>query len=163
MNNENNLKAGSAPNANEGTLSSNTQKSLGQWLSYLESIHPSAIDMGLDRVKAVAQSMALSLSQSLVITVAGTNGKGTTCRLLEQAMLSQGKSVAVYSSPHLTDYRERVRYNGELPPANEFVKAFEFVEKSRKETEGDPITLTYFEFGTLAAMKMMQDLSLIHI
>ncbi|AFV86030.1 bifunctional tetrahydrofolate synthase/dihydrofolate synthase [Alteromonas mediterranea] len=156
MNNENNLKAGSAPNANEGTLSSNTQKSLGQWLSYLESIHPSAIDMGLDRVKAVAQSMALSLSQSLVITVAGTNGKGSTCRLLEQAMLSQGKSVAVYSSPHLTDYRERVRYNGELPPANEFVKAFEFVEKSRKETEGDPITLTYFEFGTLAAMKMMQ-------
>ena len=156
MNNENNLNTGSAQNAQDASASSTTQKSLSQWLSYLESIHPSAIDMGLDRVKAVANAMALSLSQSLVITVAGTNGKGTTCRLLEQAMLSQGKSVAVYSSPHLIDYRERVRYNGELPPANEFVDAFEFVENARKDTEGEPITLTYFEFGTLAAMKMMQ-------
>ncbi len=156
MNNENNLNTGSAPHAEDASASSPSQKSLSQWLSYLESIHPSAIDMGLDRVKEVANAMALSLSQSLVITVAGTNGKGTTCRLLEQAMLSQGKSVAVYSSPHLTDYRERVRYNGELPPADEFVNAFEFVESARKDTGGKPITLTYFEFGTLAAMKMMQ-------
>jgi len=156
VNNENNLNTGSAPHAENASASSSSQKSLSQWLSYLESIHPSAIDMGLDRVKEVANAMALSLSQSLVITVAGTNGKGTTCRLLEQAMLSQGKSVAVYSSPHLTDYRERVRYNGELPPADEFVSAFEFVENARKDTVGEPITLTYFEFGTLAAMKMMQ-------
>ncbi len=156
MNNENNLNTGSAPHAENASASSPSQKSLSQWLSYLESIHPSAIDMGLDRVKAVANAMGLSLSQSLVITVAGTNGKGTTCRLLEQAMLSQGKSVAVYSSPHLTDYRERVRYNGELPPASEFVNAFEFVENARKDTGSEPITLTYFEFGTLAAMKMMQ-------
>lgn len=134
MNNENNLNTGSAPHEENASASSPSQKSLSQWLSYLESIHPSAIDMGLDRVKAVANAMGLSLSQSLVITVAGTNGKGTTCRLLEQAMLSQGKSVAVYSSPHLTDYRERVRYNGELPPADEFVNAFEFVESARKDT-----------------------------
>ena len=126
-------------------------KSLSQWLSYLESIHPNAIDMGLDRVKAVANAMSLDLNESLVITVAGTNGKGTTCRLLEQVFLCQGKQVAVYSSPHLTDYRERVRHNGELASEKAFVEAFEFVEASR----GD-ITLTYFEFGTLAAMKMMQ-------
>jgi len=138
----------------------NTQKnqntdsttSLSQWLSHLESIHPSAIDMGLGRVKSVANTMDIHLKDSLLITVAGTNGKGTTCRLLEQAMLAQGKTVAVFSSPHLLSYCERVRLNGELAEENEFCRAFELIEKAR----GD-ITLTYFEFGTLAAMKMMQD------
>ena len=131
-------------------------KSLSQWLSYLESIHPSTIDMGLDRVKAVAHAMSLDLSNALVITVAGTNGKGTTCRLLEQALLSQGKRVAVYSSPHLNDYRERVRLNGELALATDFVAAFNCVESARNETSGGTTSLTYFEFGTLAAIKMMQ-------
>lgn len=146
MNNKNTTTVGSAD------AKASSSKSLSQWLSYLESIHPNAIDMGLDRVKAVAKNMALTLEHSLVITVAGTNGKGTTCRLLEQALLAQGKHVAVYSSPHLIDYCERVRHNGELAPEQAFVDAFEFVERTR----GD-ITLTYFEFGTLAAMKMMQD------
>ncbi|WP_420933224.1 bifunctional tetrahydrofolate synthase/dihydrofolate synthase [Alteromonas sp. A081] len=146
MNNENNKHSGS-----EQTSSVN-KKSLGQWLSYLESIHPSAIDMGLERVKDVANAMSLNLNESLVITVAGTNGKGTTCRFLEQSLLSQGKTVAVYSSPHLIDYCERVRINGELAQQQAFVDAFEFIENAR----GD-ITLTYFEFSTLAAIKMMQD------
>ena len=146
MNNENNKHMGSEQ------TSSVDKKSLSQWLSYLESIHPSAIDMGLERVKDVASAMSLDLSESLVITVAGTNGKGTTCRLLEQSLLSQGKNVAVYSSPHLIDYCERVRINGELAQSQSFVEAFEFIENAR----GD-ITLTYFEFSTLAAMKMMQD------
>ncbi|MBQ4830636.1 bifunctional tetrahydrofolate synthase/dihydrofolate synthase [Alteromonas sp. MMG017] len=138
----------------------NTQKnqntdsttSLSQWLSHLESIHPSAIDMGIERVKTVANAMGIHLKDALLITVAGTNGKGTTCRLLEQAMLTQGKTVAVFSSPHLVSYCERVRLNGELAEESEFCRAFELIEKAR----GD-ITLTYFEFGTLAAMKMMQD------
>ena len=148
MNNQNNTSIGSAG------ASAHSSKNLGQWLSYLESIHPSAIDMGLDRVKAVAKAMKLSLDDSLVITVAGTNGKGTTCRLLEQALLAQGKTVAVYSSPHLIDYRERVRLNGELADAEAFVSSFELVEAAREN-----VTLTYFEFGTLAAMKMMQEWS----
>ncbi|WP_218418424.1 bifunctional tetrahydrofolate synthase/dihydrofolate synthase [Alteromonas lipotrueae] len=138
----------------------NTQKNqntdsittLSQWLSHLESIHPSAIDMGLERVKSVANAMGIHLKDSLLITVAGTNGKGTTCRLLEQAMLAQGKTVAVFGSPHLVSYCERVRLNGELAEEGAFCQAFELIEKAR----GD-ITLTYFEFGTLAAMKMMQD------
>ncbi|WP_412726200.1 bifunctional tetrahydrofolate synthase/dihydrofolate synthase [Alteromonas sp. D210916BOD_24] len=137
--------------SNIGSASVPSSKNLSQWLSYLESIHPSTIDMGLDRVKAVAEAMALDLDNQLVITVAGTNGKGTTCRLLEQALIAQNKDVAVYSSPHLTDYRERVRHNGELASEQTFIDAFEFVEKARGDT-----TLTYFEFGTLAAMKMMQ-------
>lgn len=127
-------------------------KTLDQWLSYLESVHPSAIDMGLTRVKSVAESMGLHLDNSLLITVAGTNGKGTTCRLLEQALLAQGKSVAVYSSPHLIDYCERVRINGDLAKEDDFCRAFELIDKVR-----GTVSLTYFEFSTLAGMKMMQD------
>jgi dihydrofolate synthase/folylpolyglutamate synthase len=134
---------------NPATVSS--ESSLTQWLTYLESIHPTAIDMGLSRVKTVAERLAITLSDSKVITVAGTNGKGTTCRLLEQVLLDQGKTVAVYGSPHLIDYRERVRLNGEWASASAFVAAFNDIEQAR----GD-ISLTYFEFGTLAAMKMMQ-------
>lgn len=127
-------------------------KSLDQWLSYLESIHPSTIDMGLARVKSVAEAMGIHLDNSLLITVAGTNGKGTTCRLLEQALLTQGKSVAVYSSPHLIDFCERVRINGDLAKEDDFCRVFNEIENARGET-----SLTYFEFTTLAAMKMMQD------
>ena len=124
-------------------------KTLTQWLEYLESIHPSAIDMGLDRVNEVAQRLNLRFD-ARVITVGGTNGKGTTSALIENALLLEGQSVGVYSSPHLLDYRERVRINGALPDADTFCDAFEQVEQAR----GD-ITLTYFEFGTLAAMLML--------
>ena len=125
---------------------------LEQWLSYLESIHPSAIDMGLTRVEQVAERLKLQFDNTLLITVAGTNGKGTTCRFLEQALLAQGKRVAVYGSPHLVSYRERVRFNGEWADSHAFCQAFQAIEAAREE-----ITLTYFEFGTLAAIKMMQD------
>ena len=125
------------------------RKTLPQWLEYLESIHPSAIDMGLDRVNEVAQRLNLRFD-ARVITVGGTNGKGTTSALIENALLIEGQSVGVYSSPHLLDYRERVRINGTLPDAAAFCDAFEQVEQAR----GD-ISLTYFEFGTLAAMLML--------
>ena len=125
------------------------RKTLPQWLEYLESIHPSAIDMGLDRVNEVALRLNLRFD-ARVITVGGTNGKGTTSALIENALLIEGQSVGVYSSPHLLDYRERVRINGTLPDAAAFCDAFEQVEQAR----GD-ISLTYFEFGTLAAMLML--------
>ena len=125
------------------------RKTLPQWLEYLESIHPSAIDMGLDRVNEVAQRLNLRFD-ARVITVGGTNGKGTTSALIENALLIEGQTVGVYSSPHLLDYRERVRINGALPDAAAFCDAFEQVEQAR----GD-ISLTYFEFGTLAAMLML--------
>ena len=125
------------------------RKTLPEWLEYLESIHPSAIDMGLDRVNEVALRLNLRFD-ARVITVGGTNGKGTTSALIENALLIEGQSVGVYSSPHLLDYRERVRINGTLPDAAAFCDAFEQVEQAR----GD-ISLTYFEFGTLAAMLML--------
>ncbi len=107
--------------------------------------------MGLERVKLVGQALSLDFTHKRVITVAGTNGKGTTCRFIEAALLKKNKSVGVYSSPHLIDYRERVRINGELKSEAVYVEAFEKVELARGQ-----VSLTYFEFGTLAAMLMMQ-------
>lgn len=129
-------------------------KNLSQWLEYLESIHPSAIDMGLDRVALVAQRLNIHFP-GRVVTVGGTNGKGTTSALVENALLIDGKSVGVYSSPHLLDYRERVRINGEMPDEAAFCAAFEQVETARGDT-----SLTYFEFGTLAAMLMLMEAEL---
>ena len=137
-------------NKQSPSFTASADNSLTQWLAYLESIHPTAIDMGLTRVKQVADKLALDFSNQTVITVAGTNGKGTTCRFIEQACLAQGKTTGVYSSPHLLDYRERVRINGDIEAERLYCEAFAAIEQAR----GD-ISLTYFEFGTLAAMLMM--------
>lgn len=126
------------------------KQSLAQWLAYLEQLHPVNIDMGLARIEQVAQRLNFDFSNTQVITVAGTNGKGSTCRVLEKMLLAQGYSVGVYSSPHLIDYRERVRINDVLPQANEFCEAFTQIEAARGDT-----SLTYFEFGTLAAIMLM--------
>ncbi len=131
---------------------SDEARSLPQWLTYLESIHPTTIELGLDRLKQVFQRLSIDFKPAQVITVAGTNGKGTTCAFIEQALLSKGKSVAVYSSPHLIDYRERVRVNGAMLSEQAHCAAFSAVEQARGE-----ISLTYFEFGTLAGMLLMAD------
>lgn len=126
-------------------------RTLAQWLSHLESVHPSVIELGLNRIKLVAERLDLNFRDKTVITVAGTNGKGTTCRFLEQACLRQGKTTGVYSSPHLLDYRERVRINNENAPGQQFCDAFATIEAARED-----ISLTYFEFGTLAALMLMK-------
>jgi dihydrofolate synthase/folylpolyglutamate synthase len=126
-------------------------KTLSEWLAQCEQLHPQAIDMGLDRVREVAQRMNLSLNVP-VITVAGTNGKGSTCAMLEAIYLQSGYKTGVYTSPHLVNFEERCRLAGESPKAEEFAAAFECVENARQETR-----LTYFEFSTLAILKMMAD------
>lgn len=126
--------------------------SLEQWLTYLEKVHPQNIELGLERVNAVFQKLQLDFSQSTVITVAGTNGKGTTCALIEQALLCTEQSVAVFSSPHILDYRERVRVAGAMLSEQAHCQAFLKVEMARGST-----SLTYFEFGTLAALQLMAD------
>ncbi|MFM2589259.1 bifunctional tetrahydrofolate synthase/dihydrofolate synthase [Vibrio sp. TBV020] len=125
--------------------------SLAMWLDYLTNIHTSAIDLGLDRVQAVAKSANLTKPAPTVITVAGTNGKGSTCALMEAILLDAGYSVGVYSSPHLIRYNERVRVNGQDLPDEKHVEAFDFIEKQRGE-----ISLSLFEFGTLAALRLFQ-------
>ncbi|MFT5839137.1 MAG: dihydrofolate synthase/folylpolyglutamate synthase [Flavobacteriales bacterium] len=126
--------------------------SLDQWLTYLEQVHPSNIELGLERVAEVLSHLQLDLSQRNIVTVAGTNGKGTTCALIEQALLISSQSVAVFSSPHLLDYRERVRISGVMLPEKAHCQAFLKVDKARGET-----LLTYFEFGTLAALQLMAE------
>ena len=125
---------------------------LDQWLTYLEQVHPSNIELGLERVAEVFCNLQLDISQQTVISVAGTNGKGTTCAFIEQALLTSKHSVAVFSSPHLLDYRERLRVEGAMLTEKAHCQAFLKVDKAR----GD-ISLTYFEFGTLAALQLMAD------
>ncbi|OOE79828.1 bifunctional tetrahydrofolate synthase/dihydrofolate synthase [Salinivibrio sp. ML198] len=125
--------------------------SLTTWLSYLESIHTSAIDLGLERVAAVADRAQLTKPAPTVITVAGTNGKGTTCALLESILRHAGYRTGVYSSPHLIHYNERVRINGKWLDDAAHSKAFATIEKVRGET-----SLSFFEFGTLAALQLFK-------
>ncbi len=123
--------------------------SLAVWLDYLSHIHTSAIDLGLERVQAVAEKAQLTKPAPTVITVAGTNGKGSTCALMEAILLDAGYTVGVYSSPHLIRYNERVRINGQELADSEHAAAFDFVEQQR-----GTISLSLFEFGTLAALKL---------
>ena len=129
-------------------------KTLSEWLAHCEQLHPQAIDMGLDRVRQVAQRMNLRLTMP-VITVAGTNGKGSTCALLEAIYLQAGYKTGVYTSPHLVHFEERCRLVGESPQADVFATAFECVEAARHDT-----SLTYFEYSTLAILKMLSDAEL---
>jgi dihydrofolate synthase/folylpolyglutamate synthase len=121
-------------------------KTLSEWLAYCEQLHPVAIDMGLDRVRAVAGRMGLAFSCP-VITVAGTNGKGSTCAMLESILGQAGYRTGLFTSPHLVDFEERCRLRGDIVQAADLVAAFEHVEQARAD-----ISLTYFEFTTLAIL-----------
>lgn len=124
-------------------------ETLGEWLAWLEDLHPKAIDLGLDRVGAVAARMGLNRPGCPVITVAGTNGKGSCVALLEAVLTAAGHRVAAYTSPHLLHYNERVRVDGREAGDAELCAAFDRVDRAR-----DDISLTYFEFGTLAALDL---------
>lgn len=119
---------------------------LESWLSALETLHPKTIALGLDRVSQVAERMGLKPTFP-VITVAGTNGKGSTCAMLESIYKASGYTVGCYTSPHILRYNERVRINQLEGSDAQLCRAFEAVELARKD-----VSLTYFEFGTLAAV-----------
>ncbi|QKO22559.1 bifunctional tetrahydrofolate synthase/dihydrofolate synthase [Rhodoferax sp. BAB1] len=123
---------------------------LSDWLAHCERLHPKTIDMGLDRVKAVAQRMGLSF-ECPIITVAGTNGKGSTCAMLESILGQAGYRTGVYTSPHLVHFEERLRLRGEAVKADELLPSFARVELART-ADGDEISLSYFEFTTLAIL-----------
>lgn len=127
-------------------------KSLDEWLSYLESIHSIEIDLGLERITQVANQLSIDLSFAKVITVAGTNGKGTTCAFLENALIASNETVAVYSSPHIERFNERLRLNSIEVHDDALIKAFEIIEAGR----GD-ISLTYYEYTTLAAFLVLME------
>lgn len=128
-----------------------TNRSLAEWLSLLESRHPCEIELGLERVNTVwnrfkSVSDANSFP-SKVITVAGTNGKGSCVASMQSILLAHGYSVGSFTSPHFLVYNERICLNGQLVDDSSIVAAFELIEYLREE-----ISLTYFEFNTLAAL-----------
>jgi dihydrofolate synthase/folylpolyglutamate synthase len=126
-------------------------KTLDDWLAHCERLHPKTIELGLDRVSAVARRMGLAFTCP-VFTVAGTNGKGSTCAMLEAILLQAGWRTGVYTSPHLVHFEERCRIAGEIVKADELAPHFERVEAAREN-----VSLTYFEFTTLAIMGLMAD------
>ena len=128
-------------------------KTLSDWLAHCEQLHPKNIDMGLARVKIVAERMGLRFDCP-VITVAGTNGKGSTCAMLESILGQAGYRTGVYTSPHLVHFEERLRLQGEAVKADDLVASFERVEQARVDN-GAEISLTYFEFSTLAILDQM--------
>lgn len=129
-----------------------TPGSLAEWLHYLETLHPVGIDMGLERVAEVAKRMGL-LSRPIapqVITVAGTNGKGSTLAMMDAVARTHGLRVGTYTSPHLVRYNERVTINGDYADDQRLMTGFSRVEDAR--LQAPEISLTYFEAGTLCAL-----------
>ena len=136
-----------------------TGRSLDDWLAYISAQHPAAIALGLERVREVAARMSPSAlgegrgeGRAPTITVGGTNGKGSTCAFLERILIESGYRTALYTSPHLLRYNERVRIDGEDVGDAALVEGFERVEAARAGTP-----LTYFEFGTLAALALFAE------
>jgi dihydrofolate synthase / folylpolyglutamate synthase len=126
---------------------------LADWLAHCERLHPTAIDMGLARVKAVADRMQLTFACP-IITVAGTNGKGSTCAMLEAILLEAGYRTGVYTSPHLVDFEERCRVRGDIVSATDLIAHFARVERARGQNDAE-ISLSYFEFTTLAILSLL--------
>ncbi|WP_296236622.1 bifunctional tetrahydrofolate synthase/dihydrofolate synthase [Psychrobacter sp. UBA5136] len=130
----------------------NQHSSLTEWLDYMQQIHVSAIDMGLSRVLPVAEALGVVQSakdDAYVFTVAGTNGKGSTTAVIAQMCQTAGYKTALYQSPHLSVFNERVRINGEMVSDETLINAFSKVEKARL---GCDLTLSFFEMTTLAAL-----------
>ena len=123
------------------------KRSLDQWLAYQLGTHPQPIAMGLERVRLVAERLQLERLPCPVITVGGTNGKGSTVAYIESIARASGYRVGAFTSPHFLRYNERIRIDGAEVSDAELIDAFEAIETARAETP-----LTYFEFGTLAAL-----------
>ncbi|MEO8992476.1 MAG: bifunctional tetrahydrofolate synthase/dihydrofolate synthase [Nitrosospira sp.] len=127
-------------------------RTLSDWLNWLERIHPKTIEMGLDRINRVKADLNLACPFP-IITIGGTNGKGSTCAMMEAILTRAGYRVGCYTSPHLLRYNERVRVNRKEASDDKLCDAFQMVESARLYSD---TPLTYFEFGTLAAMQLFK-------
>ena len=119
---------------------------LNEWIDWQCKLHPTNMDFNLSRIKEIAERLNVHKTTSKVFTVAGTNGKGSTVAILESVLLESGYNVGSYTSPHLIEFNERIKINKINAETEEICQAFELIEKNRKD-----ITLTFFEFSTLAA------------
>ena len=142
------------PNLNKKFIFNN----LNEWLSHLETAHPVGIDMGLSRINRVRDFLGLHFTCP-VITVGGTNGKGSTCAFLESILMAAGYRVGCHTSPHLLSFNERARINSQMVSDAQLLQAFSEVEEARCRISDAP-TLTYFEFTTLAIMDLFANANL---
>ncbi len=126
-------------------------RTLADWLAFIERQHPNAIAMGLERVRAVAARLGLQHPAARVVTVGGTNGKGSTVAFIDAIARAQGLRVATYTSPHLLRFNERIRIDGCEVEDAALIEGFAAVEAARGETP-----LTYFEYATLCALWLFQ-------
>src|SRR5258708_18736709 len=122
-------------------------RTLAEWLTLQESVHPKSIDMELTRVAAVARALRIAEPAFPVVTVGGTNGKGSTVAHLAALLAALGASTGMFTSPHFVRYNERIRVNGTEVGDPELIAAFERIEAARGAT-----TPTFFEYNTLAAL-----------
>ena len=136
------------------TVVQQVARTLPEWVDYIEAMHPKEIALGLDRIGTVKERLAIAFDCPVVI-VGGTNGKGSTCMMLETIWRTAGYRVGQYTSPHIHRFNERIRIDGQMVSDGELVRAFEAVEAVR----GD-VPLTFFEFTTLVAMKLFADAKL---
>lgn len=134
------------------SISSSRFDTLQEWLAWQERLHFTAIELGLDRCRKVAEIMRLLPPAYFVISIAGTNGKGSTAVMLENILRSAGYRVGIYTSPHLIRYNERIKINGTEVDDDSLCMAFNRIDQARGN-----ISLTYFEFGTIAAMDIFQN------
>ena len=137
---------------NSGQPLTDQEYSLDEWLSYIEAVHPLGWDLGLNRVRAVGHRLKLLHPVATTILVAGTNGKGSTCEYLERFAMANGLSVGKSTSPHIHLFNERIAIDGKPVADHSIVRAFQEIESVRKE-----ITLTYFEFATLASLFLFRE------
>ena len=128
-----------------------TSKTLAQWLQHLETLHPNEMELGLERVSQVADTLGLLPLSSPVVTVAGTNGKGSTVAVLESLLRECGFRPGAFTSPHFLRFNERIRVDGNEAQDEQLIAAFEAIEGVR-----DGVSLTYFEFSTLAALMVFE-------
>ncbi len=133
----------------DGAAEADWPGTLEGWLARCERAHPVEIDLGLDRVRQVADRLAIRFDAP-VVSVAGTNGKGSTCAMLEAIALQAGYRVGLYSKPHLVHFEERCRVDGAMVRADELLPHFEAVERARKD-----VSLSYFEFTTLVVVHLL--------
>lgn len=125
----------------------NSQSSLDCWIDWLLNLHAEEIDLGLERVSLVASKMQVTRPAPLVVSIAGTNGKGSSVAMLSAILEQAGYKVGTYTSPHIVSFTERVKINSQSVSAQMIVDAFDLIEGQRSD-----IKLTYFEFSTLAAL-----------
>lgn len=137
------------------------KKTLADWLLWQESLHISEIDLGLERIGKVAERLNLLTPTFPIITVAGTNGKGSTVAFLDTILCAEGYKTGAYTSPHLVNYNERIRLDGAQTSDELIIEAFTAIDKARYSDQAnteksEEVSLTYFEFSALAAMYIYQ-------